>query len=72
MLEFDTKVKKWGNSLGIVIPKLELKQNLIRENEILHFIVVRKNKDIKNTFGILKFKKSAQKIKDEIRDELYD
>ena len=64
MLEFETKIKKWGNSFGLVVPKKEIEEDNIKENEVLHVIAIRKNKGIKRTFGILKKWRSGQEIKD--------
>ncbi len=72
MLEFDTKVRKWGNSWGVIIPKRELEKEGIKEKETLHLIAIKKNKRIKKTFGMLKGWKSGQYIKDISRRELYD
>lgn len=72
MLEFDTKVKKWGNSLGVILPKFELEKREIGENETLHIIVMKKNRNIRKTFGMLKGWKTGQQIKDLSRKELYD
>lgn len=72
MLEFDTKVKKWGNSLGVILPKFELEKREIGENETLHIIVMKKNRNIRKTFGMLKGWKTGQQIKDISRKELYD
>lgn len=73
MLEFDAKIKKWGNSFGLVIPKEDLKKELIRENEMVHVIAMRKNDAIKESFGMLKgWKMTGQKAKDIARKELYN
>ena len=72
MLEFDAKIKKWGNSLGMVIPKENLKKETIKENEIIHVIAIRKNEAIKESFGMLRdWKMTGQKAKDIARKELY-
>ncbi len=71
MLEFETKIRKWGNSLGIILPKNKLGKEKVRENEVLHIIMFRKNPKIKKTFGMLRGWKSGQEIKDISRKELY-
>ena len=73
MLEFETKVKKWGNSFGLVVPKKELGKERIKENEEIHVIAIRKNYSVKDSFGLLKgWKISGQKAKDMIRKELHN
>ncbi len=66
MTMFKAKVKQWGNSLGIVIPKeITQKEHLTADKEI--FIEIKQN-PLVEAFGILKHKKiNAQKAKDELR-----
>ena len=72
MLEFDTRIKRWGNSFGLLIPKQEIDQERLKEEEELHVIVIRKNKAIKESFGLLKeWHKTAQELKDRTRRDLY-
>lgn len=71
MLEFDGKVKKWGNSFGLIIPKDKL--NGIKENDEIHVIVLKRSNVLRETFGMLKGKiKSGQEAKDLIRKELHN
>ncbi len=72
MLEFETKVKKWGNSYGLLIPKQQVKAGNIKEEQELHVIVINKNKAIKESFGMLKGWKSGQNVKDQLRRELHE
>jgi len=73
MLEFNAKVKKWGNSLGIVIPKEQLNMDKLKEEDEVYIIAIKKNNTLKETFGILKGKiRSGQEAKDISRRDLYD
>ena len=61
-----TRVKEWGNSLGVIIPKeIARKEKLKSEDEVI--IEIRKKGDIMDLFDTLKFKKSSQQMKDEGR-----
>jgi len=60
-----TVVRKWGNSLGVVIPREEASKEGIRENDEVE-IVIRKAVDIRELFGKFKFK-DLQRVKEEIR-----
>jgi len=60
-----TVVRKWGNSLGVVIPREEASKEGIRENDEVE-IVIRKAADIRELFGKFKFK-DLQRVKEEIR-----
>jgi len=66
-MELETKTKKWGNSIGVVIPKGILEKQKIKENEIV-IVSIKKKLLVSEVFGALKgWKKSAQEIKDEMR-----
>ncbi|MFH1391914.1 MAG: AbrB/MazE/SpoVT family DNA-binding domain-containing protein [Candidatus Diapherotrites archaeon] len=58
--------RKWGNSIGVTFSKELVEKQRIKPNDRL-VISVRKAKGIESLFGTLKTKKSAQKIKDELR-----
>lgn len=71
------RLKKWGNSFGVIIPREIVESENFRENQEIEFLLVKKQsseKVLKETFGMLRgrFKKTAQEMKDELRDELYD
>ena len=72
MVSIEATAKKWGNSFGIVIPKEVVEKEKIKEGQKLNVIIIKKSDVLKKTFGTFKFKESAQKIKDELRAELYD
>ena len=56
-------VKKWGNSMGILLPKELVEKKNLKENEKILVEVV-KEADLKNIFGSLKRKISGQEFKD--------
>ncbi|MBN2142056.1 AbrB/MazE/SpoVT family DNA-binding domain-containing protein [Candidatus Woesearchaeota archaeon] len=64
-MAIDVKVRKWGNSMGIVLPKEFVKENNIKEGEEIGIAVFR-SLDLRK-IPKLKFKESTQKIKDELR-----
>ena len=69
------KLKKWGNSYGIIIPKGKIEENKLKENQEIELLLLKDSTaTFDRTFGILKgrIKKSTQEIKDELRKELYD
>lgn len=66
---FKTKVKEWGNSMGIVIPADLVRLEKLKPNEEV-IVEIRKSNVLKETFGSLKGKEiNAQKLKDELRRE---
>lgn len=68
MTEIDCKTRKWGSSIGVIIPRDVVKRENIKPNETLHIIVKKMPfaKDLWN-LGPLKRMESTQKIKDELR-----
>lgn len=68
MAEIECVARKWGNSLGIIIPWEVTEKEHITENEKLSVIIKKKHK-VKEFFGMLagEWKIPAQKLKDEMR-----
>jgi antitoxin component of MazEF toxin-antitoxin module len=61
-----TVVRKWGNSLGVVIPSEEASKEGLRENDEVE-VVIRKALDIRELFGRYRFR-DLQKLKEELRE----
>ena len=64
------KTRKWGSSIGIVIPKKVAEELKIRENQDVIVDIKPKDNPLKELFGSLKplkFKKSTEQILKEIR-----
>ena len=60
-------VRKWGNSLGITLPKELVESQNIKEGDKISLPIVIKKADLKDIFGIAKSKESGQKFKDRVR-----
>lgn len=71
MIEVEAKVRKWGRSLGVVIPKEKIKEEGIKENETIKLLIAKRTNVLKETFGTLKFKKSTDEMMQEIDRELW-
>jgi len=73
MIECETITRKWGNSLGITLPKEIVESQHLKEHEKIKILVLKETGNLSKTFGLArgKWKKSAQHIKDEIRKELH-
>lgn len=67
-MEIETIAKKWGSSIGIILPKSIVEANKIRENDKIT-IEIKKQILAKELFG--KYprtsKRTAQETKDEMR-----
>ena len=75
MTTLSVKTKRWGNSLGIILPSEMVNARGIKENQNLKIIILEDSRKVLHeTFGLLKgkLKKSGQEIKDELRKDLYD
>ena len=72
MMEVEVKVRKWGRSFGVVIPKDKIKEEGIKENETIKLLIGKKTNVLKETFGTMKFKMSTQEILDESDREDWD
>ena len=68
-MEIRTIAKRWGSSIGIILPKEVVDENKIRENEEV-IIEIKKPVSVKGLFGKYpewKSKKTTQELKDEAR-----
>jgi len=67
-MAIEVKVKRWGNSMGVILPKgLVDKQRLHEDDTIV--IQVFKKADLRKLFGSLKHvKMSGQAFKDMVRE----
>lgn len=69
MTAIETKIKRWGNSFGIIIPREKLKDKNIQEGEEV-IIEINKKEKLKDMFGSLKdWKIDTQKEKNKLRKE---
>ncbi len=68
-MELKVITKKWGNSLGVILPKLIVDTKKIKENEeiIIELKNITTTGDFFGKFPELKIKKTAQELKDEMR-----
>lgn len=72
MLEVKAKVRGWGRSLGVVLPKESAKQEGIGRNDIVTLLITKKRNALRETFGTLKFKKATDEILKESDEEAWD
>ena len=74
MTTIESETKKWGNSIGIIIPREIIAKENIKENQKITVIIIKdSSKILRESFGMLKgkLKESGQEIKDRSRRELY-
>ena len=70
MMEIKAKTKKWGNSIGVIIPKEVIRQQNIKPDQEVTLMIsnkpITKGKDI---WGTLKFKQSTEELMREVDRE---
>lgn len=60
--------RKWGNSLGIILPKELVEEQNIKEGDVLSLPSLIKKADLSKIFGSIKTGMSGQKFKDMARE----
>ena len=65
-------LRRWGNSIGIVIPVETLNAKNLKEGEEV-VVEIEKKENLRNIFGSLKnWKINSQKLKNELRKDWAD
>ncbi|MBI2653830.1 AbrB/MazE/SpoVT family DNA-binding domain-containing protein [Candidatus Woesearchaeota archaeon] len=62
-----SKTRKWGSSLGVIIPKQVVKELKLREDQDVFIDVKPKDNPLKELFGSVKLSKPTEQILKEIR-----
>lgn len=68
-MEMTVKPRKWGNSIGIAIPKhIVEKEKITLKDDLVVDIRKKKNsEEVRKFFGRFKFSQSTQQIKEDMR-----
>ena len=66
-MAIEVEMKKWGNSMGVIIPKELIDKKNLKENDRITIEIVKKA-DVSDVFGNVKKRKmSGQNFKDMVR-----
>ena len=65
-MKVSARIRKIGNSLGIIIPTEEASRKNLKEGDLVEIEVLRRTR-MKEMFGSIKFRRSVQELKDESR-----
>lgn len=65
-MAIEVEIKKWGNSIGIILPKSIICEKGLRESDKIVINIVKKA-DLSKSFGSIKRKMSGQEFKDMVR-----
>ena len=63
----ESKIRKWGNSYGVLIPKAEIEKMSLHESEKV-LLDIKKKPELEQLFGICRFKKPTKELIREIRE----
>ncbi|MBS3149581.1 AbrB/MazE/SpoVT family DNA-binding domain-containing protein [Candidatus Woesearchaeota archaeon] len=68
-MEVKVTTRKWGSSIGVILPKKIVEQNKIKENEEITIELKKRplSGEMFGRFPRFKGKKTAQELKDEMR-----
>ena len=72
MEEIESRVREWGRSLCIVIPKKVVSKEHIKPGDTIKLIVLKKSNAIRKTFGTFKFKRNTDEMLHEADKECWD
>ncbi len=73
MIEIKSKLRRWGNSLGIVVPQKIIENENVREgDEIIILLSKEKDNVLREMFGTFKFKEPVERLMKEVDNELYN
>ena len=65
-MAFKVRLRKWGSSIGAVLPKGLIEKENLKTNTVVKLEIVREA-DLSDVFGALKRKMSGQEFKDLVR-----
>ncbi|MBS3077306.1 hypothetical protein J4233_03460 [Candidatus Pacearchaeota archaeon] len=68
-MTIEVRLKKWGNSIGIVIPNETIERLSLKPEEQIVIEISKKENVLKEMFGKARFKKSARKVIDDFRKD---
>lgn len=71
MFGTEVSLRKWGKSIGVVIPKEDIINEKLKAGDKIKIIILKKNNVLKETFGIAKAKTPTEKLLKESNKDLY-
>ena len=72
MITIETKLKGWGRSIGVIVPKEAVIKEHLKEGDKVELIISKKTNALRETFGKLKFKRTTDDILKEVDEESWD
>ena len=72
MIEIKSKLRKWGNSYGIIVPGRVVENTGVKEGEEVTILFKTNKVDLRKLFGKHKFSKPTDQLMKEMDEELYN
>ena len=72
MIEVESKLRRWGRSIGLVVPKKIVETEKLKEGDSVKLVLAKKSNVLKEVFGTLRFKRSTDEILSESDKEAWD
>lgn len=72
MIEIRAKLRRWGNSFGIIVPQNIVEQTKSKEGEEVTIFFKKERPNLRRLFGAHKFSKPVKKLMKEMDKELYN
>jgi len=72
MIEIRTKLRKWGNSFGVVVPQKDIEGTGLEEGESITLLLKKEKPNLRKLFGAHKLSKPVEKLMNEMDEELYN
>lgn len=72
MIEIKSRLRKWGNSFGIVVPQKFIDAEKVKEGDEINILIRTNKPNLKKLFGGHKFNKPVNVLMKEIDEDLYN
>ena len=72
MFPVTSRVRQWGRSLGVVLPKERITREGIKKDDLVTLLIGKRSDAIRRTFGTLQLKRSTDEILRESDEESWD
>ena len=72
MIEIKARLRRWGNSFGVVVPQKAIESTSAKEGDEIIVLFKIKKTNLRKLFGAHKFSKPTEKLMKEMDEELYN
>lgn len=72
MIEIKAKLRRWGNSFGIIVPQIVIEKTKSNEGDEINVLFRKERPNLRKLFGAHRFSKPVKKLMEEMDRELYN